>query len=323
MKRIIIAATIIISVIVVKAQQDPMYTQYMYNISTVNPAAIGINDNMSFMMVDRFQWTGFEGAPRTYSLSGDMPLSKYNSGVGFSYVYDKLGPERTNNLYFSYAYHIQLTKDIKMGMGLMAGFKVFSADLTGLVNQDEAIDDQFNKDIYGDFMPNFGLGLYVYRSDFYFGLSSPKLVNHKYEGTSNASGGEEQHIFLVGGYQFPINDDIVCKPAADVKFTNTGLASFDITANFVFREQIWGGLSYRSGDALSILAQIQINQNFRFGYAYDITLSQIRKASYGSHELMLRYELTSFRGKTKSFDRSEPKHKRKINWNIFNRKKLR
>lgn len=282
-----------------KAQQDPMYTQYMFNLSAVNAAAIGRGDNISFMMVDRFQWVGFEGAPKSMSLTADIPLKFFNSGAGFTYVNDRIGPEQTNNFYIDYAYHIQVARGIHLGMGLKAGFKVYQAAFDGLGTEGVS-DAEFSKDIYGDFMPNFGMGLFLYSKDYYFGVSSPKMVNHKYEGSENLTGGEERHFFVIGGYVLPINDDVIFRPSVSTKLVQNAPVSVDVTANFLFKNMLWAGLGYRSGDALTFLTQIQISDRFRFGYAYDITLSKVRTVSSGSHEIMLSYELKSFKDKVRS-----------------------
>lgn len=294
-----IALLIILTSHLCQAQQDPMYTQYMFNISSVNAAAIGRGDNISLMMVDRFQWVGFEGAPKTVALTADVPIKFFNSGVGLTYVNDRIDIEQTNNLYLDYAYHINLTPKIKMGMGLKAGFKVYSANYSDM-QLEEDNDSQFEKNIYGDFMPNFGLGLFVYADNFYFGASSPKLVNHKYEGTEKVSGGEERHYFLIGGYVQPINEDLVFKPTIAAKFVNGSRGSLDITANFLYKNMLWAGLGYRSGDAITFLTSVKVFNQFRVGYAYDITVSKMRTISSGSHEIMLSYEFKSFKDKMRS-----------------------
>lgn len=298
MKKFIIAVGLVVSALISEAQQDPLYTQYMFNLNTVNAGSIGRGEYLSFMTVNRFQWVGFEGAPQTYSLTADMPLTRYNSGVGLSYYYDKIGPTRSNNFYIDYAYHIQIPYGIKLGMGLKAGFKVFGANLAQL-GMEGVNDDVFASDIRGDIMPNFGLGVFAYRKDFYFGVSSPKMVNHKYEGSDDASGSEERHYFLIGGYVYRVNREFTLKPSINAKFVKGSVPSFDLTANVLFREMIWGGLSYRTGDALSILTSVQIDHRLRVGYAYDITLSKMRKASSGSHELMIYYELNKTEGRPK------------------------
>ena len=299
MKKLSIAIILLITSVIVSAQQDPMYTQYMFNLSTVNSAAIGRGNNMSFMMVDRFQWVGFEGAPRTYSLTADIPIKFFNSGFGFTYVNDEIGPEKSHNLYIDYAYHIKITRDIRLGMGLKAGFKVFSADFSQL-GQEGVYDDQFSGSVNGDIMPNFGLGLFLYSNKYYFGLSSPKLVNHKYEGTDDVSGGEERHYFIIGGYVWRINPDIVFKPSVYTKFVKGSPMSYDITANFLIKDMLWVGLAYRSGDAIALLTQIQLNNRMRFGYSYDISISKMSTASSGSHEILLSYELKPQKGKVRS-----------------------
>jgi type IX secretion system PorP/SprF family membrane protein len=297
--KISITIVIISMSVVAMAQQDPMYTQYMFNLSSVNAAAIGRGDNISFMNVDRFQWVGFEGAPKTYSVTADIPVKFFNSGFGFTYINDNIGPETTNNFYIDYAYHIQVARGIRLGMGLKAGFKVYSADFSD-IGQDGVDDEEFASNINGDFMPNFGLGIFLYGQNYYFGLSSPKLVNHKYQNTSNISGGEERHYFIIGGYVLPINDNAVFKPSAAVKFVKGAPASYDISANFYLYNCFWAGLAYRSGDALSFLTQIEVTERFSIGYAYDMTLSKIRKTSSGSHEIMLRFDLKSFKDKIRS-----------------------
>lgn len=298
LNKIILVLILIIGSTTIKAQQDPMYTQYMYNLSAVNPATIGRGNNMSFMMLDRLQWVGFgEGAPKTLSLTTDIPIKLYNMGVGLSYINDRIGPEQSNNIYIDYAYHINLTKNLKLGMGIKAGFKVYSAAFSEIGDDD---DDQFRKDIYGDIMPNFGVGLFLYSNKYYFGFSSPKFVNHKYEGTNKISGGEERHYFIIGGYVWKINHDVVFKPSIYSKIIPGIPMSLDISANFLFKNKLWAGLAYRSGDAISILTQIQISQSWRFGYAYDISISKMSKVASGSHEIMLSYELRSFKDKVHS-----------------------
>lgn len=286
---------ILIAVMFVKTnvfgQQDPMYTQYMFNMSTINPAANGIYDDARFISVNRFQFVGIDGAPTTYSLSADVPVFKYNSGVGINYVFDKLGPERSNNIYLDYSYHINLTRDIKLGMGIKAGFKVYGADFSQ-IGKGDIPDEVFTKNINGDIMPNFGLGFMVYADNFYGGISSPKLVNHVLEGSDDASGAEERHFFIVGGYKWEINRDITFKPSLYMKMTRGVIPSVDVTANFQMYDRFIAGLAFRSYDAVSILAQVEVYEGIHVGYVYDISINKLRR---GSHEIMLSYHTTIFK----------------------------
>ena len=108
------------------AQQDPVYTQYMNNLLTVQPAYAGISGNLNITGISRAQWVGFEGAPNTNSLTISAPLLKYNVGIGLSIVNDKWGPIRQNGIYVDYAYHVQLDPDQFLSFGLKGGFKRFA-----------------------------------------------------------------------------------------------------------------------------------------------------------------------------------------------------
>ncbi len=272
-------------------QQDPMYTQYMFNMSTVNPAANGMIDQARFISLNRFQFVGIEGAPTTYSLSADVPIPRYNSAAGINYAFDKLGPERSNHIYLDYSYHIHLSKRIKMGMGIKAGMKMYSADFNGL-SENGVNDDAFANNIKGDIMPNFGLGIMVYSDDFFAGIAAPRLINHELEGVDDAAGTTERHYFLTGGYNWQINSDIILRPVMHMKFMKGVFPSFDVTANCQMYEKFLVGLAFRSYDAVSILAQVEVYKGLHVGYVYDISINKLRK---GSHEILLSYRTTLFR----------------------------
>jgi type IX secretion system PorP/SprF family membrane protein len=289
------------------AQQEAMYTQYMFNLSPVNAAAIGRGEYIETMFVSRNQWIGFDGAPNTRSLTADIPVKFFNSGVGFTYVNDVIGPEKSNSLYLDYAYHLKINRQWQLGMGLKGGFKMYSANFS---QEDiaEPNDQQFAKDIKGEFMPNFGLGLFLYSKRFYLGLSSPKMVSHKYKGQyggqaeseTATQGGEERHYFVIAGGLVDINREVKFRPSVFTKYVKGAPISWDISANFIFRETFWGGLMFRSGDAIGILAQFQLNNRIRVGYAYDITISRMRKASSNTHEIMISYGFAPNKGKVRS-----------------------
>jgi type IX secretion system PorP/SprF family membrane protein len=286
--RISLALVILLSNLEIFAQQDPMFTHYMFNLSTINPAAVGHTELASVMNINRFQWVGLEGSPKSYLLNADVPIQALSCGAGLNYLFEKIGPERTNNIYADYAYHLNLNENLKLGLGLKAGFRVFSAGLTDLVDP-EVSDPQFSSNINGKITPNFGVGAFLYNNSFYVGLSSPKILNHKYV-NSTMKGGEHRHYFLIGGYVLPINRYLLFKPSAYFKVVEGAPLSMDISANLLIKNIIWFGVMYRSGDAVGFLTQIQINNQFNFGYTYDITLSKLRLISRGTHEFMLSYK---------------------------------
>ena len=283
--RVSVGAIFSLSSLGLFAQQDPMFTHYMFNMSTVNPGSVGHTDYSSVMNVNRYQWVGFDGAPRTHTLNADIPIQKIHCGAGFTYVMDKVGPEKTNNFYIDYAYHLKVADNLKLGLGLKAGFRVFSSSLTNLTNE---ADPEFASNINGKITPNFGVGAFLYNDKFYVGLSSPKILNHRY--VNSVNGGEKRHYFLVSGYVLPIKTDLIFKPSVYIKYIEGAPVSFDITANFLLKNTVWFGVMYRRGDAIGFLTQLELNDRFRFGYTYDLTLSKIRTVSKGTHEIMLAYQ---------------------------------
>jgi len=269
------------------AQQDPMYTQYMYNLATVNPAENGIDDLSKYTSLTRFHFVGVDGAPITHSLSADVPLKKFSSGVGASYFYDQLGPERSHNAYADYSYHLKLNRKINMSMGLKAGFKVYSANLDQVATSNVQ-DDMFSRDIQGDVMPNLGLGIMVYGDNFFGGISAPKLINHLNEDTDVATGNEERHYFIVGGYNYKINPEFVLNSTAYIRMVDAVNPSFDLSARVTYREFLTGGLAFRSGHAISLMFEVEVYENLWVGYAYDISINKLRA---GSHELLVAYRM--------------------------------
>ena len=289
--RVSFGIILILSSLGLYAQQDPIFTHYMFNLSTVNPGAVGHNDFGSILNINRYQWVGFDGAPKTHTLSADVPFKKYHCGAGVNYVFEKIGPERTNNFYLNYAYHLKVTDNLMLGLGLNAGFRVFSANLTDL-SQPGVIDPQFSSNISGKITPNFGVGAFLYNNSFYAGLSSPKILNHKYI-NSTTSGGEKRHYFIIAGYVLPINESIMFKPSTNIKYVEHAPISIDINANFLLKNIVWVGMMYRSGDAIGFLTQVQLNNRWYLGYTYDVTLSKIRASSKGTHEILLKFEFST------------------------------
>ena len=273
------------------AQQDPIFSHYMFDLSIVNPGAVGHNDFGSVMNVNRYQWVGFDGAPKTHSLTADVPFKKYHCGAGLNYVFERIGPERTNNFYLEYAYHLKVNDKLMLGLGLNAGFRVFSANFTDQ-QQPGVIDPQYSSNINGKITPNVGIGAFLYNNSFYVGLSAPKILNHKYV-NSTTSGGEKRHYFIIGGYVLPINESIIFKPSTSIKYVEHAPISCDLNANFLLKNTIWLGLMYRTGDAMGFLTQLQVNNRWQIGYTYELTLSKIRASSKGTHEILLKFEFNT------------------------------
>lgn len=272
----------------VNAQQDPMFSQYMFNMLSVNPAYAGSADLLSVNAIYRDQWVDFDGAPRTQTITAHSPLRKETLSVGGSIINDSHGKIRQTGLYGDVSYRIFFDRS-KLAFGLKGGINFFQANLTEL-SPVEADDPAFQQNINNRTLPNFGAGVMWYSQTTYVGLSVPKILSNKLiDGTlpDFKNNSERQHFFLVAGTVLEVNNYINFKPAGTLRVVNGAPPSFDLTANFMFYEKFWVGAMYRFQESVGMLLQYEINNKMRIGYAYDYSTTDIGNYSSGSHEIML------------------------------------
>lgn len=276
------------------AQQDPMYTQYMFNTQTINPAYAGTWRSVGFQVLSRLQWVGIDGAPSTQTFSFQMPFKDYNMGLGLNIVNDKIGLERRFCLFADYSYKLKINQSTDLWMGIKGGFSLYSHNLSEhVLYPDEIEDPAFTTNIKNQLMPNIGIGFLLINQTYYVGLSSPKLFTTQYttDGNNFAIYGEITHFFLTAGYVYPIAEAIRFKPTLLVKATLGAPVEVDLTANVLLKDKFSLGAMCRIGDSFGIVAQWLIDKKIRIGYAIDISTSNLRNYNYCSHEIMVSYEL--------------------------------
>lgn len=276
------------------AQQDPQYTQYMYNMSVVNPAyATGAQSVLDVGVLYRTQWVGAVGAPKTMTLFGHMPVNN-KVELGFSLISDDIGDgaKKENSFSADFAYVLQFNNNNRLSLGLKAGLTSMQTNFNGFKFESTSPDFAF-EDI--DFLkPNIGVGAYYFTDDYYVGLSAPNLLNSKHiERRSGISdyGSENIHAFLTGGYVFTLSDSFKLKPAFMSKFVKGAPVTLDLSANVLYSEKFEFGASYRFGDAVSALMNIKVTPGVRVGYAYDYTISNLGQFNSGTHEIFVLFNL--------------------------------
>lgn len=279
-----------------RAQQDPMYSQYMFNTLAFNPAYAGSANVFTAMALSRHQWVGFKGAPATQTLSLHSPLPGNKLALGGNVIHDVAGPAKQNSVFLSAAYRIRTGEDTRLAFGLSGGFNLFQADLASLGTVEV---EPHNANISGKLLPNFGFGMYWHAPRYYVGISAPKLLENTIgEDGRVATGREFRHYFLMAGYVMDLGRDLKFKPALMARVVEGAPLSMDVNANFLLRERIWFGAMYRLGNALGVMAQYQINEQLRVGYAFDMTTTTLGAYNAGTHELMLGYDLKYTKGRT-------------------------
>jgi len=275
----------------IRSQQDPMYTQYMYNTLSVNPAYAGSRDALSITGLLREQWVGIDGAPSTQTLTIHSPVYSDNMGLGLSVVNDEVGPIHQTMLFADYSYSIQATETSTLAFGLKAGVNIFQADLLSLTPNEGGDPAIYNVD--NRLLPNIGVGVYYYSDKGYIGVSAPKMleqmINEYIDGTVTENK-ERRHYFLIGGYVFDLSEDVKFKPSFLLKAVVGAPLSVDLSANFLIRDKLGVGIAHRLDDSFSGLLQYYVTPQFRIGYAYDFTITELQDYNSGSHELMLGYD---------------------------------
>lgn len=294
MKNIYIILLIVLAGFTANAQQDAMYTHYMFNTLAVNPAYAGSRDALTITGLHRSQWVSFPGAPKTQTLTLHTPIFNGNTGLGFSVINDKIGPTNTTSFYFDFSYRIKVSKKAKLAFGLKGGLNMMNHNLTKL-SLDQSNDPAFIQDVKSNLLPNFGFGMYYYTDKFYAGISIPKLLENDFK--TNSTGGttdlasEQRHYFLILGSVFKLTDEIKFKPTGFLKVTNAAPIEGDITGTFIFNDRFWLGAMYRTGDAVGLLAGLNITDQLALGYSFDWSfVNTTMTYNGGSHEIMLRYD---------------------------------
>ena len=277
-----------------RAQQDPMYSMYMFNGLAVNPAYAGSRERPTILALYRHQWTGLEGAPKTAVLSGHSPLLNDKIGLGGSIVSDNISVFNTITVNADYTYRIKFKKHGKLAIGLRVELTNYRARWSDLTLND--INDHAFLSAQESFVsPNFGAGLYYYTDRFYVGASVPHFLNaslsdgFKYEATSEVAR-QWKHYFYTMGAVFNLGENVKMKPSLLFKHVKNAPFEADINLSFLIKEAFWIGASYRTGDAVIFLTEYSFSKGIRIGYAYDYTLTELQDYNSGSHEIMVGYE---------------------------------
>lgn len=283
------------------AQQDPQYSQYMFNQLVLNPAYAGSKEAISTALFLRNQWTGIDGAPRTETVSIHAPLAKKKVGLGFAIVADQIGPKNSIGALGSYAYRIKI-RNGKLSFGIRAGIYQYTYNWNEINYKDQA-------DIYNTqnrtsvIVPTADAGLYYYTRTFYAGLAATHLYNGRLTTTSNLNGDDAQlspHLLLTAGKGWEINEKLTFNPSVVVKAVKGAPVNADINLSFLLQKKLWLGASFRSDKTLVAYTQFYATEKFKIGYSFDFGFSKIARVGRGSHEIMIGYDFNISKSKTLS-----------------------
>lgn len=286
-----------------KAQQDPQYSQYMFNPLTVNPAYAGSRGMMNGALVYRQQWVSFPGAPNTQALSINTPLRKGKVGIGAEIVRDEIGPKKSLGAYLDYAYRVPLGKG-KLAFGLGAGVLNYRINWNEITYRDQA-DAYAQLQNEAHMLPDFKFGMFFNNKNFYTGVSVTHLNRAQYgkfiADSLTATAQLRRHSFFTIGRAWKVGSNFTLNPSLMIRSViGTQLTSIDLNFNMRYKEVIWFGASFRSEGDLIIMAQYNISEKLKVGYSYDSTFGRLKGYHGGSHEIMLGFDLNLFNSEVMS-----------------------
>lgn len=306
MKRFVFIYFLFLSVSFTYGQQLPLYSQYLYNKFLINPAVAGSGGYTSVSLTAREQWVGYSGAPRTYSVSWQTRIlkksfilkqtrikreifrPKSDGKVGFGgYVFsDKNGLIQRNGFQISYAYHMWIQKSTQLSLGLAFTGYYYKID-EKQINFEDPNEPWLNNNLRrGIFVPDVSFGVYVLNAKYSFGFSADQLseATAKIGGPAYKNFEMSRQYYLFGSYDFSQGTTTIIQPSFLFKMSEQLKPQADIGCTYIYNQGFWAGLTYRTSGAL--IANIGVKyQNIFFGYAFDYTLQEIQRLTYGTHEL--------------------------------------
>ena len=300
------------------SQLDPLYSHYMFNPVSLNPAFAGYHEMTMIVFSQRYQWIGIDGSPTSYSLSAHSPLPIRKMGAGISLVNESRGITRNTEAQFQFSYQLDLGTD-KLSFGLQGGFNAFKLKYASGTNFLAAPDDKtFPENDVTMTSPNFGFGA-LYTSEKYFGgFSIPKILSIEVDDGTILTQKYLRHYYLTGGLIYKLLNGTVIKPSVLLKVFGNSTVNYDLNLSMLFREKIWAAVSLRNSflnsrdfvipNAVVLLAQLQVTDQLKIGYSTDIPLEEgaylqraadpIQARAFGrfllTHEIMINVNLAIF-----------------------------
>jgi len=292
MKKLYIILFVVLFAYNANAQQDPQYTQYMYNMNVINPAYAGSTEGLAVGALYRSQWVGLDGGPQTYTFAIHSPIGE-KVGLGFSVIADEIGPVKETNAYVDFSYTVPVGNVTKLAFGLKGGFTFHDIGIwEGQIDLIHQNDPFFAQNI-DETTPNIGAGVYLYQPNkYYISVSMPNILDSVHLDAAGTNiGSETQHLFAAAGYVFDLSENFKLKPHGLLKYATDAPVSFDLNANLFMYDLVEVGAGYRLDDSFSAMINFMITPNLRVGYAYDAIQSELDIVTNASHEVFINFDL--------------------------------
>lgn len=296
-------------------QQDPQYTNNMFYKLGVNPGYAGTENAISGTVLNRYQWVGAEGAPKTLVFTVDAPMKAFGApgGVGINIVSDQLG--YYDNMWVNLNYSYQLETSIgTLGLGISPGIFNFSIKPEEWLASDEVFnrwggggsgsgsgDNAIPQAEASQMAFDVGFGAYLYTNKYYAGFSVTHMNQPEIKYDELATDYLARHYYLMGGYNIKLSDPLFEVRPSFLFKTDAASWQLDLNANIVYDERFWGGISYRVQDAVALLMGMEMFNGLRIGYSFDLVTSAMGYSAFGSHEIFVSYSINLEKNRSQKY----------------------
>jgi type IX secretion system PorP/SprF family membrane protein len=291
MNRIVLLILISFLPVGLPAQINYLSNLHDFDKLILNPAFAGSHDALSITALYRNQWTGFENAPKNYSIAAHAPLLNDRMGLGLIIEKSSVGIFKETNIMANYAYRIELS-NARLAFGLGFGATVYNIGWDELVSSMGG-DMLLLNEPENTTIPNVSIGTYYYTPDYFIGFSVPYLLSRKFDEITGeyhvAYDMRKNVLHLTGGYTFRINPLFSLSPSILLDYQSPGEIQIDCNLELKLKERISLGIGYRNQNTVIAILDVQLNPQLRMAYAYDFDLSPLGKYKGGSHEIGINY----------------------------------
>jgi len=291
MNKLLIAICLVLSFLG-SAQQEEQSSLYMYNGLFYNPAYAGSRNTLNASIVGRYQWVGFDKAPKTFWASVNSPIKGRNLAAGIHLISDQVGVRKKTSFYGNIAGSIQITKRGKIAAGISLGADNVVLNYTDLHVIDE--NDPYSTLVYSNTSLNTGVGVYYYGEKSYVGFSIPRIIERKDMFASSQFTVLQRHFYFSAGHVFKINSVLNLKAFTLMKFVPGVPVTADLNASLILYDKYWIGALYRFNESAGINLSYIINNKLTIAYAYDFPINGLTSYQSGSHELALQFDISRY-----------------------------
>jgi type IX secretion system PorP/SprF family membrane protein len=276
------------------AQQLPMFSQYLNNGFVVNPAMAGTEKFAPLRFVVRDQWTGIEGGPMTQTLSYHNSFMKDKMGIGAYLFNDKFGTVSRTGLSATYAYIVNFSEESKLSFGVSGLFYLYRLNTSNLqFESSNNTDPVLYTGDFKAFSPNASFGMLYSGKNYSLGLAIPELIPVKISPSKDFYVVQQQpHYYFTAGYKLKLSDNTTLEPGILLKHVKGAPTQLDFNASLRIKNMVNIGATYRTDDAVAIMASYLIKEKYLIGYSYDMTISGLKTFAKGTHEIVLGINLS-------------------------------